>query len=170
MIRDHFVTMPRLITPRLELRGLRGDDVPLLLEISVYDGVFASDLSEAERILEKINHDCAQGEALHWGICLKTTGEIVGSCGFYRGFSDNTGEIGYLLKMAHRGYGYMTEAVSCITDFGLHQMGLKQIVAYTEAQNEASVAVLRRAGFQQVTDSSRLKFAKPLIASTISPS
>lgn len=162
-MRHHFATMPALITPRLELRGLRRDDVISLLEISVYDGLFASNLSEAEHILEQINHDCAQGEALHWGICLKITGEIVGTCGFYRGFSDNIGEIGYLLKVAHRGYGFMTEAVSCITDFGLRQMGLKQIVAYTEVQNEASVAVLRRVGFQQVTDSSRLKFAKPLI-------
>lgn len=159
--------MPSLVTARLELRGLQRDDVPSLLEISVYDGVFAKNLSEAEHFLEKINHDCAQGEALHWGICLKTTGEIVGTCGFYRGFSDNLGEIGYLLKVAHRGYGFMTEAVSCITDFGLHQMGLKQIVAYTEAQNKASVAVLSRTGFQQVTDSSRLKFAKSLIETDI---
>jgi ribosomal-protein-alanine N-acetyltransferase len=78
---------------------------------------------------------------LHWGICLMATGEIVGSCGFYRGFSDTIGEIGYLLKGVHRGYGFMTEAVRCVTDFGLRQIGLKQIVAYTDARRWLCCAV-----------------------------
>lgn len=155
-----FEPIPVLSSPRLFLRSIRPGDAAAIVEISVYDGVFASSETEALAILNKINADCARGESIHWGIYLKATNEIVGSCGYYRGFSEKTGEIGYILRPAFRGRGIMTEAIKLIVDFGLNSLKLDTIVAYTEPSNLASASVLQRAGFHQVTSpNENLKFA-----------
>jgi ribosomal-protein-alanine N-acetyltransferase len=59
--------------------------------------VFAENVTQASRILVRINADIRNGKSSHWGIYLKETHGIVGTCGFYRGFAGNIGEIGYLL-------------------------------------------------------------------------
>ncbi|HRI72068.1 MAG TPA: GNAT family N-acetyltransferase [Polyangium sp.] len=143
----YFEKVPRLMTERLVLRGVEPGDIAAIVELSVYDGVFARNEVEAARTQAKIQADIANGECLHWLICLRDTREIAGSCSYHRGFAENVGEIGYTLKVAYRGRGIMTEAVNCIVAFGLNELKLDHIVAYTSPDNRASLAVLMRAGF-----------------------
>lgn len=155
-----FAETPVLSNHRLVLRGLGAADVPSIVELSFYDGIPARSEAEALVMFERIAADCAQGESVHWGICLKSTGEVVGTCGFYRGFPEGIGEVGYVLKEAYRGQGIMTEAVRLVVAFGLTEMGLRRIVASTERTNLASVAVLKRVGFEPVvSESEYLEFA-----------
>lgn len=95
--------------------------------------------------------DFARGETVHWGICGRDGREILGTCGYYRGFADNTGEIGYILSDAHRGQGIMTEAVRLVVEFGFRVMKLSRIIAITDPEKAGSIAVLERAGFQRLT-------------------
>ena len=160
-IKHYFETVPVLSNQRLLLREIVTDDASSIIEISVYDGVFATNEAEALQILEKINTDRKKGDSVLWGICLKETNEIVGSCSYHRGYPENVGEIGYTLKAAYRGQGIMTEAVRLVVDFGLNIMKLNNIVAYTTPTNLASVGVLRRAGFHQVeSGNDDLRFSK----------
>ncbi|MBC7446873.1 MAG: GNAT family N-acetyltransferase [Hymenobacteraceae bacterium] len=88
---------------------------------------------------------------VHWGLArIDDETIVVGSGGFYRGFPDGVGEIGYVLLPAYRGSGYATEAVRAITRFGFDVLGLRQITAFTDQANAASAAVLRRADFREV--------------------
>lgn len=44
----------------------------------------------------------------------------------------------------------MTAALRLVLAFGLEEMGLAGIVAYTDPTNAASIAVLKRSGFREV--------------------
>ncbi len=95
-----------------------------------------------------------------WGICLRSpdtteydttqhdTSPVIGLCSYHRGYANNIGEIGYVLAPQQRGQGIMTEAVTCISEFGLGTMQLDAVVAYVDVINPASANVLQRAGFQ----------------------
>lgn len=151
--------IPVLSNHRLILKEMERADVASIIEISVYDGVFAKNEADAAHMLEQINADVANGESLHWGIFLKDTNELVGTCGYYRGFAGNCGEIGYLLRTSYRGLGIMTEAVSLIVSFGFEKLKLNTLVAYTSPANSASMAVLQRVGFGKVnSEGSAIKF------------
>ncbi len=159
----HKIGVPALTSKRLALRRIENKDAASIIDISVYDGFFAKDEEDVLRILDMIDTDIEHGESVHWGIFLKASNEIVGNCGFYRGYPDNIGEIGYILKSAYRGLGLMTEAVELIADYGLRIMQLSSVIAYTDPSNKKSMAVLKRAGFQQTENSSgNIKFIKLL--------
>ena len=146
----HKLVVPTLTSTRLELRRIENKEAASIIEISVYDGFFAKDEEDVLRILDKIDIDIENGESVHWGIFLKSSNGIVGNCGFYRGYPNNTGEIGYILKAEFRGLGIMAEAVELIVDYGLNIMQLSSVIAYTTPSNEKSMAVLKRVGFHQV--------------------
>ncbi len=148
--KHYFERIPTLESDRLILRAITPEDAPLIIEITVYDGAFAQTEADVLTILEKCNTDFLKGDSILWGICLKETNEIIGNCGYSRGYPDNVGEIGYVLREAYRGQGYMTEAAKLVVDFGLDVMKLKDVVAYTESANIASMAVLQRVGFQKL--------------------
>ncbi len=159
--KHYFEKLPVLSNDRLMLKEIEPHEVKAIIEISVYDGVFAKSEAEAISILEKISRDAAKGETLHWGIFLKNTSELAGTCGYYRGFADNRGEIGYVLHPSYRGLGIMTEAVKLIVDFGFDILNLHSVIAYTDPANSASIAVLQRVGFKKVkNEGANLKFEK----------
>jgi [ribosomal protein S5]-alanine N-acetyltransferase len=140
---------PTLRSERLLLKAPAAQDAPALLEISYYDSVRAASVGEALYMLERIGADVSRGESLHWGLYLKDGGDLIGTCGFYRGLSENTGELGYVLKAAFRGRGYMSEALGAVIACAFETLHLKRIVAHTGADNRASLAVLRRLAFTQ---------------------
>ena len=131
----------------MRLRAVTAADAGELLEISVYDGVAARTEAEARAQLERIAGDQARGETVHWAIEDATTGALVGTVGFYRAFADGVGEVGYVLRPAHRKRGLMTEAVGLAVAFGFDALRLGAVAAHTDATNRASIAVLERCGF-----------------------
>ncbi len=145
-----FSAFPTLTSDHVTLRALTLDDVPFVREISFYDGVAATTDEAAAGMLQRIEADMARGTSLHWGICLTGSDEVVGTCGFYRGFANDVGEIGYVLREAYRGRGIATDALRLVVAFGLDAMGLRAVVAYTSPKNQASRAVLARLGFRPV--------------------
>ena len=146
-------SVPELADDRVRLRAVAPGDAASIVEISVYDGVQATSEAEASSILARIAADQARGDTLHWGICLPGSDEVVGTIGFYRGFADRVGEVGYVLRSAYRRRGVMTAALGLVADYGLTSLGLAAVVAHTDATNAASIAVLRRAGFASVPSS-----------------
>jgi [ribosomal protein S5]-alanine N-acetyltransferase len=145
-----FTSMPELSNDWLVLRELRLDEAASILDICRFEGAIATNEAEAVQILEKIRDLVAKGESLHWGIYIKETNAIAGTCGFYRGFAGKRGEIGYVLKPAYRGRGIATQAARLMVAFGFETLKLDTVMAYTDPDNFASQAVLKRAGFTRV--------------------
>lgn len=141
--------MPRLDHPRVYLRPLTPVDIPEIHEITYYDGRAAASTDEALAMLQRIGQDVARGESLHWGVFLNDTDVCVGTCGFYRGFADRTGEIGYVLHERYRGTGLMTAAVTRMIAYGFGALGLDRIVADVAPDNAPSIRLLERLGFRR---------------------
>jgi ribosomal-protein-alanine N-acetyltransferase len=147
---DPFKVFPMLTAGDLVLREITSSDIPDMMELSYYNGVQASSEKEIAVMLERIANDYRNGQALHWGITLEGNDTIVGSCGFYRGFSGGIGEVGYMLRQAYQGKGIMTKAVNELVRFGFDVLKLQAVKAYTRPVNQPSINVLKRAGFEQV--------------------
>ena len=116
-----------------------------------YDGKPAETEEEARQMLSRIEADYQKGDTVNFAIADKLTNQLLGTCGFYRGFDHNTGEIGYVMRKQARGRGLMTEAIRAITKFGFDALRLAQVIAYTKPDNPASVKVLQKAGYRKVT-------------------
>lgn len=148
----YFDIFPVLESERLILKEITDNEAEDVIDLAVYDGFFAKTGEDVKFILDKIRKDYLDGNCVSWGIYLKETGEITGTCCYCRGYKDNTGEIGYVLKEKFRGKHIMTEAGKLITDFGLNVMKLSKVIAFTNPANKASQAVLLRLGFKQVSN------------------
>lgn len=152
---------PTLQGTRVRLRALRAEDADALVEVSFYDGVPADSPATARAMLARIAEDQARGETIHWGI-EDAAGALCGTIGFYRGFPEDVGEVGYVLRPAWRGHGLMTEALGVAVRYGYEGLELASIVAHTEASNPASIAVLERCGFHHAaTVGSRRTYVRP---------
>lgn len=56
-------------------------------------------------------------------------------------------EVGYWLGAEHTGHGYMTRAVTALTNYAFTNLGAKRVFATVHADNGASNGVLIRTGF-----------------------
>lgn len=147
MIVPPFPQFPELKSDRIRLRQLVASDAAGNLEVSFFNRVQAKNIQEAEEMISKIEERYQAGTSIHWAIediSLKT---IVGTCGFYRGFANESGEIGYIVKEQYRRGGYMSNSVKLLVDFGFNVMKLKSVFAITAQKNLASQGVLRKNGF-----------------------
>lgn len=140
-----FISFPKLITRRLILRELTIDDVDEFHELANFP---EQELSR-DQVIDKINsvrRDFETGNGISWAIMLND--DLIGTCGYYRGFENKTGEIGFVLKEKYRRKGYMTEALETILLFGFEQLNLNRIAAFTLATNEPTQHLLQKSGFQ----------------------
>lgn len=155
-----FQTFPELSSEKILLRELKQADIPFLIDILTYDGKVAETLEDGIRISERIHQDYLDGDAVNWVIEELETHELIGFIGFCRGFENGIGELGFILKAAFRGQGFMSSSLVLATQFGIKQMELKEVTAFTKPDNEKSIAVLNRNGFsaENELEGSYLKF------------
>jgi ribosomal-protein-alanine N-acetyltransferase len=147
-----YKNFPMLSSNQIVLRQIINADADEIMEISYYDGRPASNPNEAIEMQTKINQDYLQGNSIHWGIVDAQSSKLVGTCGYYRGFVNNTGELGYVLKPSFEGRGYMSNALKKAIEFGINIIGLQKIIAITEKSNIKSQNVLKRLNFLHETE------------------
>ncbi|MEO7215954.1 GNAT family N-acetyltransferase [Mucilaginibacter sp.] len=88
----------------------------------------------------------------HWCIVDTATNQITGTLGYYHGFANNTGELGFVLLPQYQGKGYMSKAILLAVKFGLDTFGLSRVVAITTKQNHKAVQLLTRLNFIKATE------------------
>lgn len=87
-------------------------------------------------------------EGIRWGIALKETGEIIGSCGFHQWEKEHfKAEVGFEIHPDYWRQGIITEALRSVLNYGFGEMELNRIKAYYDPRNLASKKSLERAGF-----------------------
>lgn len=90
------------------------------------------------------------GRALY--TVLEADGEIVGRLNLtdiVHGAFEN-GHVGYWLDTRFTGQGLMTRAIEALVEHARDELGLHRLQAATLPHNEASQAVLTRAGFERI--------------------
>lgn len=143
---------PNISDDKIWLRQIQVSDINDIIEISFYDAIQATTLTQAIEMQAKINVDYNNGNSIHWGIADKLTNKIVGTCGYYRGLDKGEGDLGCVLLPQYRGQGYMTFAMLLAIEFGLNNIGLKRIWAITTKQNEKAIKLMEKLNFIKIAD------------------
>ena len=85
-----------------------------------------------------------------FALILKAEKSLIGCCSIHISDPANgEGWIGYVLNRRYWNYGYMTEAVKRVVDFGFSQLELHKIIATCGPDNVASARVLEKSGMQR---------------------
>ena len=143
---------------RLRLRHFQDSDVtsfmgyrndPLVAKYQSWEGI--SELEARTFIQEqKVIQPGVPGQGFQVAIELKATGTLIGDCYFTMNTLDHRqAEIGFTLSREYQGYGYATEAVSCFLNYAFDAFDLHRIIAITDCENIASVALLERLGMRR---------------------
>lgn len=149
---------PRMETARLVLRALRMEDAGFILKewgdetVTYYmrDEDPLQTLEQAKEMLGPLQTPEVMPGFKWWGIELKSTGCLVGTCGYCRWDQrHHRAEIGYDLSPENWGQGLMPEALRALIRFGFEQMHLNRIEATTHTENLRSQHVLAKLGFQR---------------------
>lgn len=118
----------------------------------VDSGKTSPNLQETARQLAGVVKDCAaMPTGLGWWAAIeKATGKIIGSVSLSpeREAPDEI-SVGYHLHRNAWGKGYATELARAAICYGTNVLGLTKIMSKSEAENLASIRVLKKAGFRR---------------------
>lgn len=83
-----------------------------------------------------------------WATIHKPSGRFIGRCGLLPWVIDGQPEVevAYLLDRAYWGQGLATEAARALVTYGFERLGLRRLICLIHPDNQASIAVARRAG------------------------
>jgi ribosomal-protein-alanine N-acetyltransferase len=88
--------------------------------------------------------------SVYWAIALAENNKMIGTVGFnHISFIHARAEISYDLDPDYWGNGYMTGAIESILDFADQMLELVRIQATVIVDNQKSIKVLERCGFQR---------------------
>ena len=145
-------------TERLLLRPLRADDAPALHRL-VNDWAVVRNLSKlpfpyprelADDWIASTARQIEAGTGFHLAIAGPEDGsELVGCAGLRLDITPRVGNIGYWVGRRFWGHGVASEAVQRLSRWALANLDLDRLEAHVAADNPASSAVLRNAGFRE---------------------
>jgi ribosomal-protein-alanine N-acetyltransferase len=144
-----------LLTPRLRLRPLRGDDFEQLHAVYTDPRVEAfigpHTREEVEQELQfDIAHQAEHGWAL-WALEERSSDRFIGDCGLrpleMRGPEI---ELGYDLHPDVWGRGFATEAARAVVEYALGSLQIDRLIAVVKPTHSASRRVLEKAGLKHV--------------------
>ena len=148
-----------LKTDRLLLRPLRPDDAQALHRL-VNDWAVVRNLSKlpfpyprelADEWIASTGSQIEQGTGYHLAIAGQEDGsDLVGCVGLRLDMTPRVGNLGYWIGRRYWGHGVATEAVVRMSRWALANLDLDRLEAHVAADNPASAAVLRRAGFREI--------------------
>lgn len=147
-----------ILTPRLQLRGLRLTDAPAMFEyrhdpdIQKYQSFHPITIGDVTEFIKANTIVFNQeGTWFQFGIFLHD--KLIGDIGIHFLGPDNEQcEIGYTICKAQQRKGYGKEAVSYLVDYAFIELGKKKIIAELDPKNVPSKALLESIGFKQEND------------------
>jgi RimJ/RimL family protein N-acetyltransferase len=150
-----------LRTGRLILRHFTPDDVDALQAILGHPEVMRFSLSgpmSREKVIIWLDKRVAASETdlpSQYAVISMESGKMLGLSGYVPYAdpeSDAEYEIGYRFHPSSWGRGIGSEAVQATLDFGFSSLGFKDIIAFVEKENVASVRILEKIGMQYIRD------------------
>lgn len=149
-----------LETERLLLRPLEMSDAEAMYKMdsnpNVHKYLWQKPVQEIDEVIKVINYVNEQYQRNNIGrfaTILKETGEFIGWTGikFVDDHTENGNtnffDYGYRLDERFWNKGYASEATKFWLDYGLNELKVDDLNAYTHSQNGASNQVLKKVGF-----------------------
>ncbi len=121
-------------------------------EVTKYQGFDVFTLEEARAFLEENakKEFWTAGEWIQYGIENNTTGQLIGDCAIKLDKSDvRIAQIGITISPKEQRKGFAKEALIAILDFLFRHDNFHRVVETVDADNIASVELLKSIGFRQ---------------------
>jgi len=140
-------------TERLIIKKLEPEDLPWLIELRVPDAVNrymgGPAMQNAEALTKRLPFYLECHEKFGFGfstMTLKSTGEMIGTCGLQPLEESGEIEVGYNLaeKYWRQGFGY--ESAYAWLKYGFETAGLERIVAVCHPDNVGSWRIMEKCG------------------------
>ncbi|MBE0508645.1 MAG: GNAT family N-acetyltransferase [Marinospirillum sp.] len=144
-------------TPRLLLRQWQPEDYPAFAALNADPEVmryFPAPLTTEQS--DAVAQLCQQLIGMFgwgfWAVELKSSGEFIGFFGLHTPVDPlpfvPCVEIGWRFARSFWGQGYATEAATAAMQAGFEQLQFEELVSFTAAENQRSVAVMQRLDMQ----------------------
>ncbi|HVO20973.1 MAG TPA: GNAT family protein [Anaeromyxobacter sp.] len=147
--------IPGLVTPRLALRACVPADALAVLAVFSDPEVMRywstppwNGLADAEAFLQRAKAQWEAGAGIRWVLDERGGDRAVGTVTLFALHpGGDRAEVGFALRRASWGRGYMREALTSVLDWAFGAPGLRRVEADVDPRNEASVRTLERLGF-----------------------
>ncbi|MCX6649670.1 MAG: GNAT family protein [Candidatus Bathyarchaeota archaeon] len=147
---------PSLITSRLALREYSVSDLGELQSLLSNEEVMhfsGLDLTKSKKNSESealwFRQLRLSGSGIRWVITLQGDGRYIGDIGYLNHVKEHQrAEVSYKLSRRHWGRGIMSEAMVAVLRCGFEVMSLNRVEAMVNKENEASLRLLEKHGFQ----------------------
>lgn len=144
-----------LKTDRLRLRELTTEDAAFMLKLLNEPSFIRNIGDRGVRTLEEarsyISNRIAASYKEHgfglWLVEENESGEAIGVCGLLKREWLEDVDLGYALLPEYWSKGYATEAASATVAYAREALGLARVVAITDPDNQSSIKLLERIGF-----------------------
>lgn len=154
--RKIFSDLPVLETERLILKKIEPSNANDMYAYASLDQVTRYllwtphlNIEETKGYIEYLQKQYRKGNYADWGLNCKADGTFIGTCGFSNmDFTNNKGELGYVLSPSYQGKGYMKEAVGEILKLSFNELGLERIELRIMEGNTASLKFAKSMGFK----------------------
>lgn len=158
MINDiYFNDFQSLESERLLLRKLELKDAPEVQLIRSDEKVMIYMDSErqltvqySEKFISRNLKMYEEKTGIFWAIIEKSTNKFIGDFAFFKiDHKNSRAEIGYTLKPAFWGKGFMKEAMLSTFNFGFNELNLHSLEANINPKNNNSRTILTKMGFRK---------------------
>lgn len=103
---------------------------------------------EGLEFILNIKRNSANNEIVFWGISLQNNPKLIGTICLWKFSEDRkTAELGYELLPEFQGKGLISEAVNFVLNYGLKDLDLHKIEAFTNKNNFDSIKLLQSLKF-----------------------
>lgn len=141
-------------TERLLLREITLDDLPAIHQqcLKVENASSATwrvhtSIEKTKKKILKFMEDDRRGIPNHWAVCLKSTGQLIGTGGIFGYVAmDHRATMGWGFDSDFWGNGYATELGRACVEYGMKYLHLNRIDAVVRVDNIASRKVLEKIG------------------------
>jgi len=145
-----------LETERLLLRQFSTEDAEFILELLNEPSFIRNIGDRGVRTIEGANSYILNGPVASYAkngfglylVKLKETNESIGMCGLIQRDALEDVDIGYAFLPRFWSKGYAVESALAVKEYAGNVIGLNHIVAITDPENEGSIRVLEKIGFQ----------------------
>lgn len=94
-----------------------------------------------------------------WGIILKSSNKPIGSISAFLNENEpDRYEVGYVLGQKYWRQGFAKEALKCVMEFLINEVGVKKFICLHAIENPASGVVMSHVGFKYVRDGNYKNF------------
>lgn len=148
---------PVIETERLVLREVTNEDASDMLaylsDSDVVKHMGLEPFQSVEDALDEIKWYKSiyeDGTGMRWVLSLKSTGKVIGSCGFLNRHPKHMrAEIGFELSKDFWGKGFASEALEAVVAYGYDELNLERIEALIEPDNLPSQKRVEKHGFMR---------------------